>query len=223
MLEKLSIGKVYMPDGRIGVTMGFKDVDTEIREGRAVQKALLEAKKTEEENRRLAQEVESFAKMGEFMASISSLLTNMPAMSFSKDAESRVYLACNQAFAEYAGKAKPEEVVGHTDHELFDKVTADHFVEDDSKALAMDEAYIFFEDVPDATGQQFRNLQTTKTQFHDPSGRLCLMGLCVDVTEVTRLKTAEAAAVAKQQELGKSLPFRNSFWSRKNAARSRMP
>ena len=208
---RIDFGKVYMPGGRIGVTMGFKDVDTEIREGRAVQKALLEAKKTEEENRRLAQEVESFAKMGEFMASISSLLTNMPAMSFSKDAESRVYLACNQAFAEYAGKAKPEEVVGHTDHELFDKVTADHFVEDDSKALAMDEAYIFFEDVPDATGQQFRNLQTTKTKFHDPSGRLCLMGLCVDVTEVTRLKTAEAAAVAKQQELEEKLTLQEQL------------
>ena len=208
---RIDFGKVYMPGGRIGVTMGFKDVDTEIREGRAVQKALLEAKKTEEENRRLAQEVESFAKMGEFMASISSLLTNMPAMSFSKDAESRVYLACNQAFAEYAGKAKPEEVVGHTDHELFDKVTADHFVEDDSKALAMDEAYIFFEDVPDATGQQFRNLQTTKTKFHDPSGRLCLMGLCVDITEVTRLKTAEAAAVAKQQELEEKLTLQEQL------------
>ena len=75
---RIDFGKVYMPGGRIGVTMGFKDVDTEIREGRAVQKALLEAKKTEEENRRLAQEVESFAKMGEFMASISSLLTTAP-------------------------------------------------------------------------------------------------------------------------------------------------
>ena len=34
----------------------------------------------------------------------------------------------------------------------------------------------------------------SKTKFHDTSGRLCLMGLCVDVAEVTRLKTAEAAA-----------------------------
>lgn len=208
---RIDFGKVYMPDDRIGVTMGFKDVDIEIREGRAMQEALREAKKTEAENRRLMQEVESAAKMGEFMASVSSLLTNMPAMSFSKDAESRVYLACNQAFAEYAGKTRPEEVVGHTDHELFDKATADHFVEDDSKALAMDEAYIFFEDVPNAAGKDFRNLQTTKTKFHDPSGRLCLMGLCVDITEVTRLKTSEAAALAKQQELEERLALQNQL------------
>ena len=202
---RIDFGRVRMPGSRIGVMMGFKDVDDEMREERAMEDALREAEKTEEENRRLMQEVESAAKLAEFMASVSSLLTNMPAMSFSKDAETRTYLACNQAFAEYAGKTKPEEVVGLTDHEIFDKDTADHFVEDDTKALSMDEAYIFFEDVPDAAGVVVRNLQTTKTKFHDTSGRLCLMGLCVDVTEVTRLKTAEAAALAKQQELEEKL------------------
>ena len=202
---RIDFGRVRMPGSRIGVMMGFKDVDDEMREERAMEDALREAEKTEEENRRLMQEVESAAKLAEFMASASSLLTNMPAMSFSKDAETRRYLACNQAFAEYAGKTKPEEVVGLTDHEIFDKDTADHFVEDDTKALSMDEAYIFFEDVPDAAGVVVRNLQTTKTKFHDTSGRLCLMGLCVDVAEVTRLKTAEAAALAKQQELEEKL------------------
>ena len=208
---RIDFGKVYMPGGRTGVMMGFKDVDMEIREGRAMQEALREAKKTEEENRRLMQEVESAAKLAEFMASVSSLLTNMPAMSFSKDAETRVYLACNQAFAEYAGKSRPEEVVGLTDHEIFDKDTADHFVEDDTKAISMDEAYVFFEDVPNADGTEFRNLQTTKTTFHDASGRLCLMGLCVDVTEVTRLKAAEAAAAAKQQELEEKIALQEQL------------
>ena len=208
---RIDFGKVYMPGGRIGVMMGFKDVDAEIREGRAIQRALREAQKTEEENRRLMQEVESAEKMVEFMGSVSSLLTNMPAMSFSKDATTRVYLACNQAFAEFAGKTKPEEVVGLTDHQLFDRATADHFVEDDNKALAMEEVYIFFEDVPDAAGKSIRNLQTTKTKFHDPSGRLCLMGLCVDVTEVTRLKTAEAAALARQQELEERLALQSQL------------
>ena len=138
------------------------------------------------------------------MGSVSSLLTNMPAMSFSKDAKTGVYLACNQAFANYAHKQSPEGVVGLTDFEIFDPVTARHFVEDDRKALAMDEAYIFFEDVPDAKGN-LRNLQTTKTKFMDASGRLCLLGMCVDVTEMTRIKTAEAASQAKQQELEEKL------------------
>ncbi|MBE6041229.1 MAG: response regulator [Clostridiales bacterium] len=172
----------------------------EMRE-KAYLEAIQEVKQTEEENRRLMEEVQSAASLVDFMASISSLLTNMPAMSFSKDAETRVYLACNQAFAEYAGKDSPAAVVGLTDHQIFDPVTAAHFVEDDDKALAMDGPYIFFEDVPDATGKDFRNLQTTKTKFKDDSGRICLLGMCVDVTEMTRIKTAEAENRAKQKEL----------------------
>ena len=157
--------------------------------------------KDREENRSLMAEVQSAAKLADFMASVSSILTNMPAMSFSKDAETGAYLACNQAFAEYAGRRTPRDVVGLTDHQIFDQTTADHFVRDDRKALEMDDAYIFFEDVPDATGKILRNLQTTKTKFRDEAGRLCLLGLCVDVTEMTRIKTAEAETHARQEAL----------------------
>lgn len=101
---------------------------------------------TREAQHRLEKELQSVTELTELMGSMSSLLTNMPAMSFSKDADTGVYLACNQEFAEYAGKKEPKEVVGLTDHDIFDKLTADHFVEDDRKALAMDGAYVFFED-----------------------------------------------------------------------------
>jgi len=203
--------KVFMPGGRIGVTMGFIDVDDEVRQERALEEALAEGRRVEEENHRLMQEVQSAAKLADLMGSVSSLLTNMPAMSFSKDAETRVYLACNQAFAEYAGKKTPEEVVGLTDHEIFDKETADHFVEDDTKALGMDSAYIFFEDVPDALGTVTRNLQTTKIKFQDPSGRLCLLGMCVDVTEMAHIKAAEAESRAKQEELEKRIALQEEL------------
>ena len=198
---RIDFGKIHMPGGRTGVMMGFKDIDDEVRQGQAYEKALKDAQKAEEENRRLNEEVQSAAKLADLMGSVSSLLTNMPAMSFSKEVATGRYLACNQAFAEYAGKSKPEDVIGLTDHEIFDPVTADHFVEDDRKAVAMDKAYVFFEDVLDATGKNVRNLQTTKITFREPSGRLCLLGMCVDVTEMTRIKTAEAEARAKQQEL----------------------
>ena len=202
---RIDFGKIYMPGGKIGVMMGFKDVDEEVRQGRAYQKALEDTRKAEEENRRLMEEVQSAAKLADLMASVSSLLTNMPAMSFSKEVATGKYLACNQAFAEYAGKTRPEEVVGLTDHEIFDQATADHFVEDDRKAVAMDKAHVFFEDVPDAAGTVIHNLQTTKITFREPSGRLCLLGMCVDVTEMTRIKTAEAEARTKQQELEEKL------------------
>jgi len=208
---RIEFARVNMPGGKMGVVCGFKDVDEDIRQGQKVQQALREAQKAEEENRRLMEEVQSAAKLADLMGSVSSLLTNMPAMSFSKDAKTGRYLACNQAFAAYAHKKTPADVVGLTDHEIFDKATADHFVEDDRKALGMDEAYIFFEDVPDAAGQAVRNLQTTKTKFVDASGRLCLLGMCVDVTEMTRMKTAEAASLAKQQELEQRLSLQEQL------------
>lgn len=120
-----------------------------------------------------------------------SLLNSLPALTFSKDAETGRYLACSQSFAEYAHKESPDGVVGLTDFDIFDPVTAAHFVEDDRKALAMDGAYVFFEDVPDAAGFP-RHFQTTKQKFTDINGRLCTLGLCVDVTETMDAKTEEA-------------------------------
>lgn len=176
-----------------------------------IRTAMITAQKAEEENRRLVEEVQSAAKLADLIASVSSLLSNMPAMSFSKDADTGVYLACNQPFAEYAHKSSPDEVVGLTDYEIFDRETAEHFVADDKKALEMDEPYIFFEDVPNAAGTEIRNLQTTKLKFRDASGRLCTLGMCVDVTEMTRIKTAEATSLARQQELESRLALQEKL------------
>ena len=124
---------------------------------------------------------------------ITSLLDNMPGMTFTKDAGTGSYLACNQAFAEYAHKASPEGLLGLTDADIFDPVTAAHFVEDDKKALSMDKSYIFFEDVLDAAGNQ-RQFQTTKMKYTDISGRVCLLGMCQDVTDLVKIQRQYASA-----------------------------
>ena len=196
----IEFAKVNMPGGKIGVVCGFKDVDEDVRQSQATQRALEEARRAEEENRRLAAEVENAARLADLMGSVASLLSNMPALSFSKDAETGKYLACNQSFADYAHKSSPEEVIGLTDFDLFDPVTAAHLTEGDRKARDMDEPYIFFEDVLDAGGVM-RTLQTTKLKFTDASGRLCTLGMCVDVTEMTRIKAAEARQLQLEEQL----------------------
>ena len=139
--------------------------------------------------------------------SLSSLLNHMPAMSFYKDAQTGVYLACNQAFAEYAHKENPSGVVGLTDYEIFDPATARHFAEDDKKALSMKEPYSFFEDVPDAAGNQ-KQFQTTKLKFNDETGRLCLLGMCMDITEVVSIrKENEQTRAAYQEALSTSAVY----------------
>ena len=137
--------------------------------------------------------LEEAQKIGALNQTITSLLDSIPGMAFTKDAKTGVYLACNQAFAEYAHKATPDGVVGLTDAEIFDAETAAHFVEDDQTALLMDKPYIFFEDVPDAAGNQ-RQFWTTKLKYTDASGRLCLQGFCQDVTDILRLQRENTRA-----------------------------
>jgi diguanylate cyclase (GGDEF)-like protein len=137
--------------------------------------------------------LEEAQKIGALNQTITSLLDSIPGMAFTKDAQTGVYLACNQAFAEYAHKATPDGVVGLTDAEIFDTETAEHFVEDDHATLLMDKPYIFFEDVPDAAGNQ-RQFWTTKLKYIDASGRLCLQGFCQDVTDILRLQRENARA-----------------------------
>ena len=133
--------------------------------------------------------------IAELQESINALFNNMPGMSFSKDAKTGVYLACNQAFAEYARRTSQEDVPGLTDAELFDPATARHFVETDRTALSMDEPYIYYEDVKDAGGSP-RQLQTTKLKYTDPSGRLCLLGMCADVTDLRAQAQANSMITA---------------------------
>ena len=130
-------------------------------------------------------------KITEMKQTITSLLDNMPGMTFTKDAASGVYLACNQAFAEYAHKKTPEGVTGLTDAEIFDAETAKHFSQDDQMALSMDRPFIFFEDVPDAAGNP-RRLQITKLKYTDADGRLCVLGICRDVTDMIRIQHENA-------------------------------
>ncbi|MCR5544832.1 MAG: response regulator [Eubacterium sp.] len=122
---------------------------------------------------------------------IYSLLNNMPGMAYTKDAKTGVYLACNKEFVEYAHKENSEEVLGHTDYELFDAETAAHFVEADKIALSLSNSYVFFEDVLDAAGNQ-RQLQTTKLKYTDTMGRLCVLGMCQDVTDMVRIQHEHA-------------------------------
>ena len=136
-------------------------------------------------------ELEEAKQVTELKETITSLLDNMPALTFTKDAETGVYLACNQAFAEYAHKETPEGVVGLTDAEIFDAETARHFVEDDRIALSISKPYVFYEDVPDAAGNQ-RQFQTTKLKYTDDSGRVCLLGMCEDVTDMVRIQHENA-------------------------------
>ena len=158
------------------------------------------------ENRELGQqlsaaerEAQAAKEIAELKESINSLFDNMPVMSYSKDAETGTYVVCNQAFAEYACKKTPDEVVGLTDYDIFGPEVARHFVRDDQKALTMDTSLVLFEEVSDAAGRP-RSFQTTKLKFYDASGRLCILGMSVDITEMQQAKRESERYLAAYQE-----------------------
>ena len=180
----------------------------------------------QQENDRLKEEADAHRKIMELKKSVTDLLTNMPAMTFSKDVVTRKYLACNQAFADYAHKETPEGVVGLTDFEIFDESTALHFIEDDKKALLMDRPYIFYEDVPDAAGNP-RQFQTTKLKFTDDTGRECLLGLCQDVTDAMRIKREYTEKLALVQNMAEvdaltGIKNKNAYKERENLMNQRI-
>ncbi|MBR3159243.1 MAG: diguanylate cyclase [Atopobiaceae bacterium] len=132
-------------------------------------------------------------------ASMYALMNNMPVMAFSKNAQDGKYLACNQLFAEFLNKKCPEEVVGLTVYDVYEKASVERFVSHDMAALSMDEPYISFEDAEDANGSP-RRLQTARLTFVDEAGRLCILGTCIDVTEMVRAKEEGERARADFEE-----------------------
>ena len=141
----------------------------------------------EEENIRLTEQAEAAAKIAELSQSVSDLLNNMPALTFYKEKESGKYLGCNQAFALYAGKNAPSEVVGLTDFDLFTEKDAKHFLEIDNIVMGLDHPYIILETAIDANGVE-RTFQTTKLKFRDATGEERLLGMCMDLTEMASVK-----------------------------------
>ena len=156
----------------------------------------LKAQRKAHEQQRLLEEA---AEVAELKQTISSLLDNMPGMNYTKDAETGVYLACNQAFAEYAHR-KPEDVIGHTAAEIFDAEKAKRFTEDDRMALSMDGPYIFFEDEPDPSGRK-RQIRKTKLKYTDAAGRLCVLGIAQDVTDTVRVHRGDVATKEDYEKL----------------------
>ena len=148
-------------------------------------------------------------KITEFNDTITSLLDNMPGMTFTKDAKTGEYIACNQAFARFAHKDNPSEVIGRIDDELFDAETAKRFVEDDRIAVSLSTPYIFFDEIQDEKGES-RQLQTTKTKYIDISGRLCVLGIRQDVTDIARIQHENAMTKeAYEKAVSTSMMYNN--------------
>lgn len=147
------------------------------------------------------QDITKQKRAAELSKTVASLLDNMPVITFTKEPETNMYLACNQAFAEYAGKKSPKEVIGLTDADLFDEEMGKRFAKDDRLAMSMDEPYVFVEDIIDNDGNT-RQFKTTKFKYTDTFGRVCVLCMASEITDITLIKR-EFASTKKEYEEAK--------------------
>lgn len=104
-----------------------------------------------------------------------------------------VYKGCNQAFAMLTNFQTTNEIIGKTDHELFNSVIAKKYLDDDQRVIKTGERLI----AEDHTGiKNSKGLEvivrTEKKPFFDKSGNVIgVLGIAVDITDEMDLKSSE--------------------------------
>jgi PAS domain S-box-containing protein len=111
---------------------------------------------------------------------LESLLESIPEMIFFKDIQGN-YLGCNPAFSEYSGLS-PEDLIGKTDYDIFDKETANYSRENDLKVLGYGSKRKNEEWVTCPDGRHVL-LETYKAPLHTQKGKLIgTFGVSHDIT-----------------------------------------
>jgi diguanylate cyclase (GGDEF)-like protein/PAS domain S-box-containing protein len=139
-------------------------------------------RKTNEELKKSnAQYIELYQDYRKKQALLKSLIDSVPDLIFYKDING-VYLGCNSAFEVYAGKAE-QDIIGHTDNELFSANVAELFINMDKKMLGEKAFRKNEEKVTYPDGKEVI-LETLKTPYYDFDGNLIgLIGISRDITE----------------------------------------
>jgi PAS domain S-box-containing protein len=144
------------PDGRVrGAVLVFRDVTERRRQARAI--AVGEQQKK-------------------------AILDNLPDIAWLKDVDGR-FLAANRKLAESAGRSRPEDVLGVTDHDLWPKVLADGYRAADLEVMRTRRAVRIEERIVDASGRAFW-VETVKAAVIGPGGEVIgTTGIARDITE----------------------------------------
>lgn len=141
------------------------------------------------------------------------IIDNIPHRVFWKD-RSLNYLGCNRAFAQDAGLASAELIVGLSDYDMvWSKEQSDFFREYDRAVMDKGEAILNIEEpILRADGLE-GHLLTSKVPLHDASGEVVgMLGMYVDITERKRMEEdlRAAQAAAEQASHAKSVFLANT-------------
>ena len=150
---------------------------------------------------------------------LDSLLENLPAMVFVKDAEALRFLRINHVGEELLGLGRAE-LVGKSDHDFFPPEQADAFVAKDREVLASGQLVTVAEE-PIATPAGTRWLHTRKIPVADEAGRpRYLLGISLDITDMKRAQEQVQTAYQELEKLNRVLEQQNEELARVNRAKS---
>ena len=134
-----------------------------------------------EEVKREQNLVESERRQREAAVFLETLLDSIPDHIFYKSKQG-IYLGCNKAF-ELASGIPRNELVGKDDHEIYDKKTANKFIQADKQVLQDAEQIRTEETVTYPNGDKIIT-ETLKTRYFDAEGQISgLIGISRDITE----------------------------------------
>jgi two-component system cell cycle sensor histidine kinase/response regulator CckA len=147
---------------------------------------------------------------------LDSIIENMPAMVFMKDAEQLRFERFNRAGEELLGLPR-DQLLGKSDYDFFPPSQADFFVEKDRQVLR--DGVVDIPEEPIQTQHGERWLHTRKIPLHDEHGvPRHLLGVSIDITENKR---AQDLLRASHDELERRVDERTRELQQEIAGRAR--
>lgn len=141
---------------------------------------------------------------------LQAIIDTAPMRIFWKDRELR-YLGCNPAFAEDAGEASVQDVIGKDDYQLCWKDQAEQYRADDMQVINSGTPKLSYDEPQTTPDGKTIWLRTSKVPFRNAANEIIgLIGIYKDVTEQKQIELALTESEALFRQITENI--RQVFW-----------
>ncbi|PSQ82622.1 MAG: hypothetical protein BRD44_07560 [Bacteroidetes bacterium QS_7_67_15] len=149
----------------------------------------------------LTQRIRAKQELDEQRKLLRAIIDHIPQPIWVKDTESR-FLVANAFLAEKVGADDPDELIGQTDFDFFERELAEKFYRDDQHVIETGEAQIEKEETSEFVDTaETRHTLSTKVPVFDSEGEVAyLAGMSFDITERKKLEDQLVEARDRAQE-----------------------
>lgn len=137
---------------------------------------------------------------------LKTIVDTVPARIFWKDRESR-YLGCNPIFAQDAGMASPQEVIGKVDYELsWTKEQADHYRYDDQQVISSGNSKLHYEEPLNNAAGETIWIETSKVPLLSTQKEVIgVLGIYQDISKQKQANDSMRLAAAIYQSSNEAI------------------